>query len=79
MKDHVKLFKSKLEKARNLSLKVEIAQSEVFNYLESIGIDVEKSIDEYNLYTIEEIITTYVSYGDRERMEDFIKLLEELK
>ena len=78
MKEHVKIFKQKINKARNLSIKIEQAEREVFKFLEALDIDYDEEIIK-NSITIAEVISTYISYGDIECMDELIKLLDNIE
>lgn len=79
MKEHVVFVKEKLRKARRLSLMVQKEEQDLLNYLKGLGLDLEEDVVKDNRFTLEEVVTTYVSYGDTELMDEFIKILEDLK
>ena len=76
MKEHVKEFKKRLKKARDLIIKAENAQQNVFEYLGGLGIDISDEI--MDGFAIEEVVTTYIAYGDIECMDKFLKLFGEI-
>lgn len=79
MKEHVVFVKEKLKKVRRLFLMVQKEEQDLLTYLEGLGLDLEEDVIKDNRFTLEEVVTTYVAYGDYECMDEFIKILEDLK
>lgn len=79
MKEHVVFVKEKLRKARRLSLMVQKEEQDLLNYLKGLGLDLEEDVVKDNRFALEEVVATYISYGDTELMDEFIKILEALK
>ena len=81
MKEHVKIFKQKLNKARKLNIASAEAQKETIDYVNNLLLSINKDVEDDIMlgYSIQDVITVFVSYGEYEWFDELIKLLDNIE